>query len=86
MQKKNIKITKIWVSFVGQKWKRKRKIITPAFHFAVLEKFVDVFNTNGATLVQRLKDEALGEESVDIYKYVTACALDIICGIKSTKT
>lgn len=63
----------------GQTWKSHRKIITPAFHFSVLEQFVEVFNTHGDTLVQRLKNEALGEESVDIYKYVTACALDIIC-------
>lgn len=75
-----------WIWCVDQKWKTHRKIITPAFHFSVLEQFVEVFNTNGDTLVQRLKDEALGEESVDIYKYVTACALDIICGIKQTKT
>lgn len=57
-------------------------MITPAFHFSILEQFVDVFNSQSDTLVKLLQREALGKPSFDIYQYVTACALDIICGEK----
>lgn len=62
----------------GPKWKKRRRIITPAFHFSILEQFVDIFESNGKILLQKLYNEAVDKESVDIYKYVTACALDII--------
>ncbi|XP_055613263.1 cytochrome P450 4d2-like [Uranotaenia lowii] len=62
----------------GQKWYQKRKIITPAFHFKILEQFVEVFDKQSSILAQRLKGEANGK-LVNIYPYVTLAALDIIC-------
>ncbi|XP_066993573.2 cytochrome P450 4C1 [Anabrus simplex] len=62
----------------GKKWHTRRKIITPTFHFKILEEFVDVFNTNGDILIKKLQKEVNGPE-FDIYNYVTLCALDIIC-------
>lgn len=63
----------------GQKWFNKRKILTPAFHFKILEQFVEVFDKQGTVLVQRLKEQATGK-LVNIYPFVTLAALDIICG------
>nr|CAD7433666.1 unnamed protein product [Timema monikensis] len=60
------------------KWKRRRKIITPTFHFKILENFIDVFNLNGQKLVDKLQKEVNGPE-FDICPYVTLCTLDIIC-------
>lgn len=57
-------------------------MITPAFHFKILEQFTDVFDTATLVMVEKLKSE-LGKESVDIYPYTTLCALDIICGNKT---
>nr|CAD7402599.1 unnamed protein product [Timema poppensis] len=62
----------------GAKWKRRRKIITPTFHFKILENFIDVFNLNGQKLVDKLQKEVNGPE-FDICPYVTLCTLDIIC-------
>ncbi|EFA04665.2 cytochrome P450 CYP4BN1 [Tribolium castaneum] len=62
----------------GPKWKKHRKIITPAFHFQILEQFVEVFESGGNRFVQQLQKE-VGKKSVDIYPYVTLCTLDIIC-------
>ncbi|XP_058822327.1 cytochrome P450 4d2-like isoform X2 [Topomyia yanbarensis] len=61
-----------------QKWFNKRKIITPAFHFKILEQFIEVFNRQSGILVQKLKPEATGQ-LVNIYPYVTLAALDVIC-------
>ncbi|XP_066141604.1 cytochrome P450 4C1-like [Euwallacea fornicatus] len=63
----------------GAKWKSHRKAITPTFHFSILEVFVDVFNSNVDTMIQKLKKMELGKNSFDVYQYVTACTLDIIC-------
>jgi cytochrome P450 family 4 len=44
-----------------------------------LEQFVDVFESTGDILVQKLSKES-GNQSVDIFPYLTLCTLDIICG------
>ncbi|KFB40897.1 AGAP002419-PA-like protein [Anopheles sinensis] len=62
----------------GQKWFAKRKILTPAFHFKILEQFIEVFHKQSEVLVERLRPEATGT-LVNIYPYVTLAALDIIC-------
>lgn len=62
----------------GEKWFQRRKIITPTFHFKILEQFVRVFNTETDTMVQLLRKHVGGKE-FDIYDYVTLMALDSIC-------
>lgn len=63
----------------GEKWFQRRKIITPTFHFKMLEGFLDVFNKEADILVSKLKSKA-GKEEFNIYDYVTLYALDSICG------
>nr|AVM18974.1 odorant degrading protein 4 [Holotrichia parallela] len=62
----------------GNKWRKHRKIITPAFHFQILEEFIDVFNSESDVLVSKLKDES-EKGTVDIYPFIARCTLDIIC-------
>ncbi|XP_069681253.1 cytochrome P450 4C1-like [Periplaneta americana] len=62
----------------GTKWHSHRKLITPSFHFKILENFVPIFAKNCDILVNKLKKE-VGGEVFDIYPYISACALDIIC-------
>lgn len=54
-------------------------MITPTFHFQILEQFIDVFHSNGTILIDKLRKH-LGESSFDVFPYITLCALDIICG------
>ncbi|XP_063913528.1 cytochrome P450 4d2-like [Zophobas morio] len=80
----NIKFLKPWIgdglitADGGPRWRMHRKLITPAFHFKILEQFVDVFEADGDILIEKLSKES-GNKSVDIYPYVTRCALDAIC-------
>ncbi|XP_049837545.1 cytochrome P450 4C1-like isoform X2 [Schistocerca gregaria] len=62
----------------GPKWHSHRKMITPAFHFSILDNFVEVFAEKSEVLVNLLKTKADGQ-SFDMYPYITRCALDIIC-------
>ncbi|EDS33874.1 cytochrome P450 4C1 [Culex quinquefasciatus] len=62
----------------GEKWFQRRKIITPTFHFKILEQFAAVFNKETDIMVQNLRKHVNGKE-FDIYEYVTLMALDSIC-------
>jgi cytochrome P450 family 4 len=61
----------------GQQWFHRRKIITPTFHFKILQEFVDVFNYQNQIFVNKLK-ERKSEKAFDIYNMVTLMSLDII--------
>ncbi|XP_068083527.1 uncharacterized protein [Anabrus simplex] len=62
----------------GTKWHSHRKLITPTFHFKILDVFMEIFTEKSEILVNKLMVEAGGKE-FDIYPYITHCALDIIC-------
>lgn len=64
----------------GEKWFQRRRILTPAFHFKILEQFVAVFNKETDVMVANLRKHEDGKE-FDIYSYVTLMALDSICGM-----
>ena len=54
-------------------------MITPTFHFKILDNFVEVFAEKSEILVKKLSKE-VGSQGFDVYPYITKCALDIICG------
>ncbi|XP_039277936.1 cytochrome P450 4C1 [Nilaparvata lugens] len=62
----------------GRKWQERRKMITPAFHFGILEDFVETFGEKSRFLVNLLEKKEFGKE-FNIYPLITNCALDIIC-------
>lgn len=65
----------------GSKWQSRRKLLTPAFHFKILEDFITVFNEQSRILVDLLKNEAATKgNNFNIFPYITRCTLDIICG------
>jgi cytochrome P450 family 4 len=61
----------------GQKWFTRRKVITPTFHFKILEQFVDIFDEHSKIFVSKL---AKFKVQVDIFPLVALAALDVICG------
>lgn len=63
----------------GNKWMKRRKLLTPSFHFNTLENFISIFNQCGDILIKKLKDE-IDKDSVDLYPYITLCTLDVIYG------
>lgn len=69
------------IIFKGSKWHQRRKMLTPTFHFKILEDFLHVFNEQSAVLVGKLH-EKVGQE-IDIFPFITLCTLDVICGKRS---
>jgi cytochrome P450 family 4 len=60
------------------KWKIHRRIISSTFNSNVLDHFMGNFVENSSILTQKLKSQADGS-IFDIYPFVCACALDVIC-------
>uniref|UniRef100_A0A182Q6J7 Cytochrome P450 n=1 Tax=Anopheles farauti TaxID=69004 RepID=A0A182Q6J7_9DIPT len=63
----------------GERWHQHRKLITPTFHFHILEGFCDVFAENSQELVEYLAPHADTGTPVNIYPFIAKAALDIIC-------
>jgi cytochrome P450 family 4 len=59
---------------IGEIWKKHRRLLTPAFHFEILQQFVEVFEKCGDIFVEKFQNE-IGH-SFDIYPYITFCTLD----------
>ncbi|ETN74801.1 hypothetical protein NECAME_03934, partial [Necator americanus] len=63
----------------GEKWRSRRKILTPSFHFKVLNDFLTIHDSQAKIFVDQLQKFSSNEEQFDIFPYVKRCALDIIC-------
>ncbi|XP_075160560.1 cytochrome P450 4d8-like [Haematobia irritans] len=61
-----------------RKWHARRKIITPTFHYKILEEFVEIFHQQAEVFVQHLRSQADGKSAFDIYPYICSATLDII--------
>lgn len=63
----------------GKKWHQRRKIITPGFHFKILEQFVEIMESHGDILVRKLKK--FNGQELDVFPLLSLYALDVICGL-----
>ncbi|KAH8371755.1 hypothetical protein KR093_008783, partial [Drosophila rubida] len=61
----------------GPKWKAHRKLIQPAFHHNLIEKFIDTFVDASQSLSERLNASALDTE-INIARYVNNCVMDLL--------
>ncbi|XP_015750581.1 PREDICTED: cytochrome P450 4V2-like [Acropora digitifera] len=62
----------------GSKWRMRRKLITPTFHFRILNDFIKVFEEQAKILVSRLQRK-VNQGVFNIMPYISLCTLDIIC-------
>ncbi|XP_052863031.1 cytochrome P450 4C1-like [Anopheles cruzii] len=63
----------------GERWFQHRKLITPTFHFNILDGFCDVFDENSQVLVEQLQPHADTGTPVNVFPFIAKAALDIIC-------
>ncbi|CAG9763236.1 unnamed protein product [Ceutorhynchus assimilis] len=65
----------------ASKWKQRRKMITPTFHFKVLEDFMQIFNRQINVMLDKLLEEVQTSprQTIDIFRFINLMSLDIIC-------
>lgn len=61
----------------GEIWHRHRKLLTPSFHFKILENSMNIMDKNSKILVEQLKSQ-IGKTSFNIQLFIEKCSLDII--------
>lgn len=63
----------------GERWHKFRKLITPAFHFQILERFISIFEEQTDVLLQNLS-KLSEDEVIDVVPVFHSFALDVISG------
>ncbi|XP_077547315.1 cytochrome P450 4V2-like [Haemaphysalis longicornis] len=63
----------------GAKWKARRRMLTPAFHFRILEDFLPIMNEHSVVFKNILEEHVGKPGGVDIVPLVARCTLDVIC-------
>ncbi|KAI6238551.1 hypothetical protein M3Y99_00678800 [Aphelenchoides fujianensis] len=61
----------------GPRHHKMRKLLTPAFHFARIERYVDSMDEHIRVMIDLLHKRPAGEE-IDLYEPLKLCSLDII--------
>lgn len=63
------------------KWHRRRKILTPAFHFRILNDFLPIMNEEATKLIKKLNQRKFcgDNQVIDITEPIAMCTLDTIC-------
>ncbi|XP_037039616.1 cytochrome P450 4d1-like isoform X2 [Bradysia coprophila] len=62
----------------GYKWLQRRKLLTPAFHFKVLEEYTKIFDRQSSVFVDILSKYKTTDK-VELFPLVGLCTLDVIC-------
>ncbi len=55
-------------------------MLTPTFHFHILDGFFDDFNRNATILNEVIEGKIKMQKEIDVNPLLSACTLDIICG------
>lgn len=63
----------------GPEWHSRRRLITPTFHYNILNEFVTVFQQHGDVLIDILNKHQCNE-SFNIVPLISRYTLDVICG------
>ncbi|XP_065660086.1 cytochrome P450 4V2 [Hydra vulgaris] len=63
----------------GNKWKSRRRLLTPSFHFSILDNFLKIFEEQGNCLIDKFRVLAKNGKIFDIQVPIGLATLDIIC-------
>ncbi|GMT11300.1 hypothetical protein PFISCL1PPCAC_2597, partial [Pristionchus fissidentatus] len=61
-----------------EKWHARRKLLTPAFHFNILKRYIPIFGEQTQIMLSIFDEHADTDEIVDVFPLIKRCGLDII--------
>lgn len=64
----------------GKKWIERRRLLTPAFHFNILQQFHTTFKEHSDQLLEDIKIETQNKNGTDIHDMVSKFTLNTISG------
>ena len=67
------------INSTGKKWHVRRKMITPSFHFEILNNYFAIMNEHTDLFVATVEEGLRKGEKVDLQHCVQMLTLDIIC-------
>ncbi|XP_046462851.1 cytochrome P450 4c3-like [Daphnia pulex] len=65
----------------GDKWRPRRKLLTPAFHFKILDEFMPTFNEKSMASVAKMEEilGTAGSKEIDVFSIMTELVFDVFC-------
>ncbi|XP_046555072.1 cytochrome P450 4B1-like [Haliotis rubra] len=60
----------------GKKWERNRRLLTPAFHFDILQPYLKVYNQVAQTFMRKVESASKGGNSVEVFAPASLATLD----------
>lgn len=61
----------------GEVWSRKRRLLTPAFHFDILKSYTAIFNTSAKTMHDKwCRLAAEGKTNIEMFDHISLMTLD----------
>ncbi|GMR52424.1 hypothetical protein PMAYCL1PPCAC_22619, partial [Pristionchus mayeri] len=61
----------------GDRWRARRKMLTPSFHFSMLQGYIECMNRHAKVLVEVLHDH-IGQR-IDADPFMKTFSMDVIC-------
>ncbi|CAN7996058.1 unnamed protein product [Ixodes hexagonus] len=62
----------------GSKWKARRRMLTPAFHFRILDDFVSAINEHTRHMVKKIRQLSEQDEWIDVVPLAASTTLDVL--------
>lgn len=63
-----------------EKWRRHRRLITPAFNANILKQFTPLLNQKNEILIKNLRKKLNETKVFDLWDCIAPLSLDSICG------
>lgn len=68
------------IIFLVLTWRRRRKLLIPAFSPKKIDRLMEIFSKNSEKLVKKLA-KVHGKEKFCLWPYLSEYALDSVCGV-----